>query len=67
MHLHLLDGRAVACYDPDLLKPVHVSGPKPTGLHPDERARLESERACLIRERYHTQLGIDHLTALLAA
>lgn len=58
--------RRHAEYDPKLLKPVHVSGAKPSGLHPDERARLESERGCLIRERDTVQRGIDYITDLLA-
>jgi hypothetical protein len=32
-----------------------------------ERACLESEKACLLRERDTVQRGIDHLTDLLAA
>ncbi|MBJ6145750.1 hypothetical protein [Hymenobacter sp. BT559] len=54
-------------FDPKLLKPVHVSGPEPTGLHPEDRQRLESERTCLQRELATTQRGIDRLTHLLAA
>jgi hypothetical protein len=53
-------------YDPGLLKPVCFIAP-PAGLHPAERARLESEKACLLRELSTTQRGIDRLTDLLAA
>jgi hypothetical protein len=53
-------------YDPNLLKPVRFVAP-PAGLHPTERARLESERTCLLRERDMVQRGIDHLNDKLAA
>lgn len=53
-------------FDPNLTKPVRFVAP-PAGLHPEERARLESERGCLYRELDTVQRGIDHITAQLAA
>jgi len=53
-------------YDPGLLKPVRFVAP-PAGMPAAERARLESERACLFRELDTVQRGIDHITAQLAA
>ena len=39
----------------------------PLPMSAAERACLESEKACLLRERDTVQRGIDHLTDLLAA
>lgn len=53
-------------YDPALLKPVRLVAP-PQGLHPAERAAMESELGCLRREAAATARGIDHLEKQLAA
>ena len=53
-------------FDPALTKPVHFGTP-PEGLHPAERAKLESELGCLRREAATTARAIDYLEKKLAA